>query len=244
MNFPACAAMPIRNPHGHARGTLYLLQIRCKPVLRNLFSPLLALALLAGGMAAPAAYGQDKLFDDTPKKDGGWQGLANVLEALAPSADTSIPLTPSQITDRISGMITQGKYQEALDIIKKRSDQREAEGAIGTDVQLLFLEGRALSGLNRHDEAIAVYQNMTVQYPELPEPWNNLATEYIKQGKLDMAHDALAMALTADPNYATAKANMGEVQLMLAKQSFDRAAALGIAGARDKAEKTQAILQK
>jgi len=213
-------------------------------VLRNFFSPLLALALLAGGMAAPAAYGQDKLFNDPPKQDGGWQGLADVLEALAPSADTSIPLTPSQITDRISGMISQDRYQEALDIIEKRDAQREAEGAIGTDVQLLFLKGRALAGLNRHDDAIAVYHNMTVQYPELPEPWNNLAAEYIKQGKLDMARDALSMALTADPNYATAKANMGEVQLMLAKQSFDRAAELGIAGARDKAAKTQAILQK
>jgi tetratricopeptide (TPR) repeat protein len=198
---------------------------------------------MAGGPGAPTAFAQDKLFNDPPPKDGGWQGLANLLEALSPGADTTEPLTPSQITDRIATMLNQGKNQEALDIIEKRMAQRQAEGAIGTDVQLLFQKARALAALERHNDAIAVYREMTTLYPELPEPWNNLAAEYIKQGKLEMARDALAMALTADPNYATAKANMGQVQLMLAEQSFKSAAAQGIGSARSKAEKTKAILQ-
>lgn len=212
-------------------------------MFRNLCTPLLAIALLAGGLGAPAAFAQDKLFNDPPPKDGGWQGLANLLEALAPGADTTEPLTPSQITDRIASMLDQGKSQEALDIIEKRMAQRQTEGAIGTDVQLLFLKARALAALDRRNDAIAVYRNMTTLYPELPEPWNNLASEYIKQGKLEMARDALTMALTADPNYATAKANMGRVQLMLAEQSFNGAAAQGIGSARASAEKTKAILQ-
>lgn len=212
-------------------------------MFRNFCAPLLAIALLAGGLGAPTAFAQDKLFNDPPPKDGGWQGLAHLLEALAPGADTSEPLTPSQITDRIAVMLNQGKNQEALDIIEKRMAQRQAEGAMGTDVQLVFLKARALAALNRHNEAIAAYRDMTVLYPELPEPWNNLASEYIKQGKLEMARDALTMALTADPNYATAKANMGQVQLMLAEQSFNGAAAEGMGSARAKAEQTRALLQ-
>ena len=115
---------------------------------------------------------------------------------------------------------------------------------MGADVQLLFLKGRALGALDRHDEAIDVYRDMTVRYPELPEPWNNLAAEYIKQGKLDLARDALSMALTADPNYGVARANLGEVELMLAKRSFTDAAQLGVRAAGAKAAKTQAILDE
>lgn len=236
--------MPTRGIHKPVQGILYVLPTRCKSVLRNLRSPLLAMALLIGFVIVPGAFAQDKLFNDAPKKDGGWQGLANLLEALAPNADTSIPLTPSEITDRIAAMLDQGKNQDALNIIEKREAQRKASGAAGTDVQLLFLKGRALAALNRHDEAIATYRSMTVLFPELPEPWNNLASEYTKQGKLDMARDALQMALTADPNYATARANMGEVQLMLAQRSFHEAATLGSSSAHDKASEIKKVIEQ
>ncbi len=192
---------------------------------------------------ASAAPG-DKLFKEAPVKDGGWQGLANVLEALTPSVDTDIPLSASQITDRINTMLNQGRNQAALDIIEKRQAQEQSSAMIGTDVQLLFLHARALAALGRTNEAIKIYSDMTTLYPELPEPWNNLAALYIKQGKLEMARDALTMALTANPKYSVAQANMGQVQLMLARQSFDNAAQLGLPSARGKAEQTQAILKK
>ncbi|TCT09751.1 tetratricopeptide repeat protein [Paralcaligenes ureilyticus] len=192
---------------------------------------------------AGAAPG-DKLFKEAPAKDGGWQGLANVLQALTPSVDTDIPLSASQITDRINTMLNQGRNQAALDIIEKRQAQEQAGAMIGTDVQLLFLHARALAALGRTNEAIKMYSDMTTLYPELPEPWNNLAALYIKQGKLEMARDALTMALTANPKYSVAQANMGQVQLMLARQSFDNAAKLGQSSARAKAEQTQAILKK
>ncbi len=105
----------------------------------------------------------------------------------------------------------------------------------------MILRGRALAGLERHNEAIEHYLNMTTQFPELPEPWNNLAVEYAKQGKLDMAQDALEMALTANPGYATARANLGWVQLMQAKQSFDDAR--NVPGAGRAAQETTDILR-
>src|SRR5690606_33718656 len=150
--------------------------------------------------------------------------------------------TPSQVTDRIAALMNRGRYAEALDVIDRRMAQREAEMAMGSDVQLMFLRGRALAGLERHDEAIEHYLNMTTLFPELPEPWNNLAVEYVRQGKLDMANDALQMALAADPHYAAARANLGWVQLMQARQSFE--SAKGAPGASDAAQQTTDILRR
>jgi tetratricopeptide (TPR) repeat protein len=185
----------------------------------------------------------DKLFHDAPAKEGGWQGLANVLLALTPSVDTSIPLTPSQITGRISAMLDEGQNQAALDVIEKRTAQLRQQATLGTDVQLMFLHGRALAALGRDNEAIAIYQDMTTRFPELPEPWNNLAAIYVKQGKLAMARDALNMALASNPNYATARSNLGDVELLLARQSFQDAARLGVGDAKAKAAKAEAILK-
>ncbi|MGB3291281.1 MAG: tetratricopeptide repeat protein [Burkholderiaceae bacterium] len=233
-------------------------------------SPAVAIALILGWLPAQAATAQaqapglvqhvdlnaslendpgkaafsGKLFNDPPPAEGGWKGLAKLLEALTPGVDTEIPLTASQITSRISQMLDEGKNEEALQVIQKRAAQLEQQGGIGTDVQLMFLHGRALAALNRHDEAISLYQKMTTLYPELPEPWNNLAAEYVKQGKLDMARDALTMSLAANPNYGTAKANLGEVQLMLAQESFRNAAQLGVGSARSKAAQTAEILKE
>ncbi len=195
-------------------------------------------------IALPVRHATGPLFDDQPEPQKGWKALARLLEAATPKVDTSIPLTPSQITDRIQALIDQGDYQQALGIIEKRETQLADQGGIGTDVQLMFLHGRALAGLERHNEAIDVYRHMTTTYPELPEPWNNLASEYVKQGKLDMAREALNMALAADPNYATARANLGDVDLMLARREFEHAARLGVSDAAARAEETTRIIKR
>lgn len=193
--------------------------------------------------AARPGADDGKLFNDAPAKEGGWQGLAKLLLALTPRVDTSVPLTSSQITGRISAMLDDGQNQAALAVIEKREAQLQQQGTRGTDVQLMFLHGRALAALDRDNEAIDVYRNMTTLYPELPEPWNNLAAVYVKQGKLDLARDALTMALASNPNYATARSNLGDVQLLLARESFQGAARLGIGDAQGKAEKAAAILK-
>lgn len=236
----------------------------------RILSPAVAIALVLGGLSVQAATAQavapgltphvdlnaslkdgpgeptfsGKLFNDPPPPEGGWKGLAKLLEALTPGVDTELPLTSSQITGRITQMLDQGRSEEALQIIQKRTAQLEQQGGIGTDVQLMFLHGRALAALGRDTQAIDLYLKMTTLYPELPEPWNNLAAEYVKQGKLDMARDALSMSLAANPNYGTATANLGQVQLMLAQESFRNAAQLGVGSARSKAEQTAEVLKK
>ena len=187
------------------------------------FYKVIAAVCCSLGLAWSAQAQQTPIFDETPAPVRGWQPLVRVLDALAPKVDTSLPMTPKAITDRITTMLNNGQNQEALTAIARRLEQREAQAEIGVDVQLLFLQGRAYSQAGQHNDAIESYRQLTIFYPELPEPWNNLATEYMRQNKLDLAQEALDMALTANPNYALALQNQGELQLMMAHESFKRA---------------------
>ena len=144
--------------------------------------------------------------------------------------------------DRVD-MINQGRYDEALQIIEQRKLQRQQQNLMGTDVQLMFLEGRALSESGQTNKAVSVYRDMTTHFPELPESWNNLSAEYTRQNKLDMAEDALHTALTIDPGYATAQFNLGLVQLMQARESLAHAARLGVSESNELATKTTELLQ-
>jgi len=64
---------------------------------------------------------------------------------------------------------------------------------------------------------------LTREFPELAEPFNNLAALYAAQGEFDKAADALQSALKINPNYATARENLGDVYVRLAAQSYQRA---------------------
>jgi len=165
-------------------------------------------------------------FTDALPPVGGWQAFARLLEKITPSVNTGIPLSASQVTDRIAAMIDAGHPGDALKVIQEREAARTQAETIGEDVQLQYQKARAMAALGRHDEAMALWRSMTENYPELPEPWNALAIEYASQGRLSMARDALNMALASDPTFAPALENLGHVQMALAQQSFARAKAL------------------
>jgi tetratricopeptide (TPR) repeat protein len=162
-------------------------------------------------------------FTEPLPPPGGWQAFANLLQKVTPSVNTSIPLTPAEIADHIAKLIDAGKPQAAMTLIQERTEARAKSGAIGTDVQLEYQRGRALDALGEHDQALAVWRQMTTDFPELPEPWNALAIEYARRGSLEQARDALDMALVSVPNFAPALENLGRVQMALAQESFARA---------------------
>lgn len=202
----------------------------------------LILAFQALVFAPPSLATHHDLFDDADTVDGGWQGLANVLKTLEPRVDTRLPLSASQITDRIRSMIDHGEYEQALVVIRKREEQRQHDNALGEDVQLQFLKARAQALSGAHKLAVQTYLNMTIHFPELPEPWNNLATEYVRLGQLQRAEQALQTALANDPDYTEARFNLGMVQLMLAHDSLNHAARLGSGQAKHLAEQTGSLL--
>ncbi|SFF77765.1 Tetratricopeptide repeat-containing protein [Duganella sp. CF458] len=80
-----------------------------------------------------------------------------------------------------------------------------------------------LSEQGKTADAINVFQKLTEDYPELPEPYNNLAVLHAAAGNYDKARVALERAIRTNPAYATAHENLGDVYAKLASQSYDKA---------------------
>lgn len=99
------------------------------------------------------------------------------------------------------------------------------------DPQLQFLKGVAQTDAGRTADATATFTALSQEYPELPEPYNNLAVIYAGQSQFEKARAALEMAVRANPNYATAYENLGDVYAKLAAQSYAKARQLEPANA-------------
>ncbi len=91
------------------------------------------------------------------------------------------------------------------------------------DAQARFLKGLILADQNKPAEAIQVFTSLAEDYPELPEPYNNLAVLYAAQGKYDAAKNALEMAIRTHPSYATAHENLGDLYAKMASMAYDKA---------------------
>lgn len=127
--------------------------------------------------------------------------------------------------DDASRLFRQGNQSAALENIEV------AIKANPRDARARFLKGLILTELNKPNEAIAVFTALTVDYPELPEPYNNLAVLYAAQGQYDKARGALEMAIRTHPSYAVAHENLGDVYAKMASQAYDKALQLDRANA-------------
>jgi tetratricopeptide (TPR) repeat protein len=117
----------------------------------------------------------------------------------------------------INQMFRKGDLNGAL----SRANQSLAKNP--KDAQVRFLKGLILADQNKTSEAIQVFTTITDDYPELPEPYNNLAVLYASQGKYDAAKNALEMAIRTHPSYATAHENLGDLYAKMATQAYDKA---------------------
>ena len=99
------------------------------------------------------------------------------------------------------------------------------------DPQMRFLKGVIQTETGKAGDAITTFSKITEDYPELPEPYNNLAVLYAGQSQFDKARAALEMAIRTNPSYATAHENLGDVYARLASQAYSKALQLDGANA-------------
>lgn len=117
----------------------------------------------------------------------------------------------------VSQLVRASQWKEALILVDKHLVSRPR------DPQMRFLKGVILTESDKPAEAINIFQALTTDFPELPEPYNNLAVLYANQRQLDKARAALEMAIRTNPNYTIAYENLGDVYVKLAVQSYTKA---------------------
>lgn len=151
--------------------------------------------------------------------------LPRLLRLVALSALLGTGLAHADDYAEITQLIRAGKPADAL----AKADQRLS--ANPRDPQLRFLRGVAQADMGKPADAIATFTKLTEEYPELPEPYNNLAVLYANQNQLDKARTALEMAIRTNPSYATAHENLGDIYAKLASQAYNKALQLDASNA-------------
>jgi len=147
---------------------------------------------------------------------------AQISTALPPQTIGTLSADQPEPTElqQVQKLMAAGRHEQAL----KRADAQLAKNP--RDAQMRFVRGVILTELKQPAAAREVFQRLTEEFPELPEPYNNLAVLYAGEGQLDSARAALQMALAAAPNYGTAYENLGDVYLQMAADAYQRATAL------------------
>ncbi|GHU30960.1 hypothetical protein AGMMS50256_18710 [Betaproteobacteria bacterium] len=149
--------------------------------------------------------------------------LPNLLTGFVLAVLTCV--ASAQTLESIQNLVKQGNLTQALEQIDAyiATQPRDAQGP--------FTKGVILTEMGRPTEAIAVFTGLTENFPELPEPYNNLAVLYAQHKQYDKARTALEMAIRTHPSYAVAYENLGDVYAKLASQAYDKALQLDSANA-------------
>lgn len=148
-------------------------------------------------------------------------GVAHAQPVPPPAVgDISTDRVEPTPLEEVRKLVAAGQGKQAL----ARADQHLAKNP--RDAQMRFVRGVILTDLNDTTSARTVFQQLTEDFPELPEPYNNLAVLYAADGQLDRARQSLEMALLARPEYATAHENLGDVYLQMAADAYQRALTL------------------
>jgi len=114
-------------------------------------------------------------------------------------------------------LFKQGQLTQALGMVNDYLAKKPK------DAQARFLKGLIVNEQGDATGAIAIFTELTNDYPELPEPYNNLAVLYAGQGQYEKAKVALEMAIRTHPSYATAHENLGDIYAKLASKEYERA---------------------
>ena len=148
------------------------------------------------------------------------RGLRSPLQAAVTAALLAVSSgVTAQTVDlqEINKLLKAGQTQVALDRVNVYLTTKPKD-AVGR-----FIRGLAQAELGKTNDAIMTFQALTEDYPELPEPYNNLAVLYSSKGQFEKARVALELAIQTHPSYSTAHENLGDIYAKLASQAYDKA---------------------
>jgi Flp pilus assembly protein TadD len=126
----------------------------------------------------------------------------------------------AQTMQEARDLLARKQYDEAIAKLDGLTAQRPREP------QARFLKAVALTDQDKTDAAVVVYRELIADFPEMPEPHNNLAVLYAQKGDLGPARVELLLAIQSAPDYAVARENLGDVYAQLAAEQYERAVSL------------------
>ncbi|QWE17501.1 lipopolysaccharide assembly protein LapB [Polynucleobacter sp. AP-Nino-20-G2] len=147
------------------------------------------------------------------------------------------PVTKNGVPSDIEKQIKAKRYPEAIDLINLQLNKTPR------NVQLRYVKARLQIELRQWTAAKKTLIEITQQFPELPEPYNNLAALAANQENWIEARDYLELALKLRPTYATASANLGEVYIRLAAQAYDNAGRDATLNQRQYTNRAKALME-
>lgn len=128
------------------------------------------------------------------------------------------PVTKNAVPSDVEKLVKARQFPEAITLINSRLKKAPK------NVQLRFLKARIQIEMGDLNQAKQTLIEITQQFPELPEPYNNLAAISASQDKWIEARDYLELALKLRPTYAIASANLGEIYVRLGAKAYEDAA--------------------
>ncbi len=144
------------------------------------------------------------------------QWRRGVIALCAAALCIAVPARADDLQEATK-LLKDGKAPQALERVNR------ALAAKPRDPQARFLKGLILTEQGNTKDAIDIFTRLTQDYPDLPEPYNNLAVIFAGQGQYEKARAALEQSIRTHPSYATAYENLGDVYAKLASQAYGKA---------------------
>ncbi|HBW62477.1 MAG TPA: DUF4440 domain-containing protein [Comamonas kerstersii] len=145
-----------------------------------------------------------------------WSHWRTASLALAALTFASASLASTAVTE-VNQLMAQGKLTEAAALAQAHLSRN------GNDVHMRFLQGVIATEQQKYDLAIEIFGALTRDFPNLPEPYNNLAVLYATQGQMQKAAQTLEQATRVNPGYATAYENLGDLYARMAGNAYAQA---------------------
>ena len=136
------------------------------------------------------------------------------------------------ITMQICGTVpASAAEKEAMEVagLVQSGQYAAAQVKLGTylrlyprDPHLRFFRAVVLAEQHQAEQAMDEYTRLIQDFPEMPEPYNNLAVLLTASGQYDKAHAAFETATRLNRNYAIAHENLGDLYARMALRAYGR----------------------
>ena len=120
----------------------------------------------------------------------------------------------ADVYQEVNEKINASQWTAAQTLIDKQLQKQPA------DPQMRLMRSQMQAAQGQTALAMESLQVLTQEFPELPEPYNNLAVLLAQQQRFDEALTNLKLAIRARSDYSLALENLGDIYIALARQSY------------------------